>query len=175
MRLAYFFTGYDYGITQKYCLCDNLSVNDFVAGSVIQIHGDIAIEGELEVVPSSEDIKEIETKMCDLLTNFSSLTIRQKYIAGKKLEKLSKELTHLIAAYPTGSIVVYFLCETFQSVVVFKSMLDNDYLRSLLEKIFNCVWESKNQTRLRLSLSLDPNVYQKSIEEARRTSETCVN
>ena len=149
------------------------TLNRFVVGSVIMVHGDIEIEGEL--VLSSEDMKEIETKLSDLLTNYKRLTIRQKYIAGKMLNKLSKELIHLIAAYPTGSVVVHFLCETFQSVVVFKSMLENDYLRNLLETIFNCIWESENKTLLRLSLSLDPNEYKKSIEEARRTSKTCGN
>ena len=67
----------------------NNTLNKFVVGSVISIHGDVALEGKL--VSSSEDIREVETQICDLLTNFSSrcLTIRQKYIAGKKLKKLS--------------------------------------------------------------------------------------
>ena len=59
-------------------------MNNSVVGSVIQIHGDISIECEL--VPSSEDIKEVETQICDLLNNSKRSDKDTKILFGQEIE-----------------------------------------------------------------------------------------
>ena len=131
-----------------------------------------AIEGE--VVTSSEDIKEIETKISELLNNTSGLSRKQKQSVARRLKELSQQYwIHLMAAYPTGSIVVYFLCQTFRSIVVLKGLIDSGQMENILEDIFNCILKN-DSIRLKLNVSLELEEYQKRIQQARTTSMTII-
>ena len=127
-----------------------------------------AIEGE--GVTPSEDIREIETRISELLNNTRGLSSKQKQSVARRLKELSEQYSiDLMAAYPTGSIVVYFLCQTFRSIVVLKGMIDSGQMQNILEDIFKCILK-KDSIRLKLNVSLDLEEYQKRIQEARTTS-----
>ena len=138
---------------------------------MVPVHCEIsAIEGD--VVTSSEGIKEIETKISELLNNTRGLPRKQRQSVARKLKELSYECCiDLMAASPTGSIVVYFLCQTFRSIVVLKGMIDSGQMKNILEDIFNCILEN-DSIRLILEVSLEFEEYQERIQEARTTSET---
>ena len=139
-----------------------------ISGGVISVHCETsAFQGE--VVTSSEDIKEIETKISELLNNTSGLSRKQRQSVARRLKELNEFLIHLMAAYPTGSIVVYFLCQTFRSIVVLKGMIDSGQMKNILEDIFNGILKN-DSIRLKLNVSVDLEEYQKRIQEARTTS-----
>ena len=138
-----------------------------IVGGVVQVHCEIsAIEGD--AMTSSEDIKEIETRISELLNNTRGLSRKQKQSVVRRLKELSQQyLIHLMAAYPTGSIVVYFLCQTFRSIVVLKGMIDSGQMKNILEDIFNCILK-KDSIRLKLDVSLELEEYR--IEDPRSSN-----
>ena len=88
----------------------------------------------------------------------------------------------LIGATPTGSVIVYFSCQTFQSIVDFKQMVVNGELTRILEELFNRILGlSTLYTRFNLInrifglshvtliVSLSESEYRSCIEEARST------
>ena len=79
---------------------------------------------------------------------------------------------HLIAATPTGSILVHFLCETFHSIVVLKEMVNDQRMKIALETIFNSLLVKSESLHITLTVSLDPKEYQSSINDARRKSKS---
>ena len=75
----------------------------------------------------------------------------------------------MIGATPTGSVIVYFSCQTFQSIVAFKQMVENGELTRILEELFNRILGLSALFRVRLIVSLSETEYRSCIEEARRT------
>ena len=69
-----------------------------------------------------------------------------------------------------GSVIVYFSCQTFQSIVAFKHMVVNGELTRILEDLFNCILGLSALFHVKLMVSLSETEYRSCIENARRTS-----
>ena len=83
--------------------------------------------------------------------------------------RVPRKLVHILAVKPTGSVFVYFLCKTFQSLIDFREMFKTGQLKHMLEIVFNCAL-AMPEVCISLTVSLDEKEYQRSVEEARRTS-----
>ena len=129
----------------------------------------IRIRCELETheVETISDQGRMKSKICDHLTNTSSFSWLQRRLLVKRLENLSKNQIHLIAAKPTDQIDVYFLCETFRSIIVLKDMVDNKNLIIVLEDLLENVLKLKSPF---LRVTLDQTEYDSNIRKARITS-----
>ena len=139
-------------------------------GSVISVHCETTITENGHAMDTTES-KKIETKMADLLTNCTSHRspeLKQK--VNGTMTDFNENGIHLIAATPTGSIVVYYYCETFRSIVVLKEMVDDERMKVALETVFDRLLKESDSYTITLKVSLDHKDYQDCIHSARRTS-----
>ena len=135
-------------------------------GSIVTVHCESIIECHDSTM--SSELPEIELMVSDQLNNEVSQE-HDLHFQGSSLASLHSQAIHFVGASPTGSIYVFFFCETFNSVIGLKQMVQSGYLKTLLEDIFNRILGSTS-IWLRLIVTLDDTVYTKSIEEARETS-----
>ena len=146
-------------------------------GHVINAHCVINIEPEATV--SMEGMTELESRISSRLTD---PTIFAQEEVTSQLNGLHEVGIGMIGATPTGSVIVYFSCQTFQSIVDFKQMVENGELARILEELFNLILGlSTLYTRFNfinhifglphvtLIVSLSKKEYQSCIREARRT------
>ena len=147
---------------------------------VASVHCEINIEPEATMSP--EPTIELETKISRHLTDPTILPQSLTQEVASKLNGLHEVGIDMIGATPTGSVIVYFSCQTFQSIVAFKQMVVNGELTRILEDLFNRILEFKTlYTRFNLFnrifglshvtviVSLSESEYRSCIEEARRT------
>ena len=141
-------------------------VSLFSIGGVIRIRCEL-VEADAKQ-PTKDNLAKIKTKICDYLTDSSTLSWVQRRSLAKSLTELRSNLVHLIAAIgSTNEIHVFFLCETFRSIICLKEMVVNGNLENILKELFISV--------LKIN-SIHPRViqdwieYNKRIQEARKTS-----
>ena len=132
------------------------------------MHGTISVPGK---TPTSEEISNIEGTISVLLKDSSrSLQTLSTSRIASELEELGRHDIRFVGASPTGSIIMFFLCPTFQSVVSLKAMVESGCLKEIMERVFNLVLESST-IRVELELSYNKDQFKDCIDEARRTSE----
>ena len=135
-------------------------------GHVISAHCEINIE--TDGMFSVKHLTEMETKISSHLTDPTILSQILTQEVASKLNGLHEVGMDMIGATPTGSVVVYFSCQTFQSIVAFKQMVVNGELTRILEELFNRILGFSALFRVRLIVSLSETEYRSCIEEARK-------
>ena len=136
-------------------------------GHVIRAHCEINIEPD--AMMSSEHLTQLESKISNHLSDPTILSQSLTQEVTSKLNGLHEVGIDMIGATPTGSVMAYFSCQTFQSIVTFKQMVVNGELASILEELFNRILGLSALFRVRLIVSLLETEYRSCIEEARRT------
>ena len=116
---------------------------------------------------SVEDVAGVEFNICESFNNLSEV---EHCGITEQFEPLTNNGVKLIGASSTGSIVVYFLCETFNAVIFFKKTYDSGELQRILESVFNIV--ARTAIRLTVEVNLEETIYKQSISEARKTSKS---
>ena len=117
----------------------------------------------------SEDMSKVEEKISEFLNDSCQSTKNPSTSTlSSELLALTKQQIRMIGASPTGSIIVFFICTTFRSVVSLKEMIQTERLQEIMERIFNMALKSTIQLNLRLSH--DEDQFKHCIDEARRTS-----
>ena len=142
-----------------------------LSGHVISVHCEINIEPETRM--SSEHLSIMETKVATHLSDPTILSQSLSQEVTNQLNGLHEEGIDMIGATPTGSVIVYFSCQTFQSIVAFKQMVVNGELTRILEELFNRILGLSALFHVKLMVSLPETEYRACIEAARRTSKTC--
>ena len=134
----------------------------------MSVHGTISMPGK---TPTSEEISQIEVKISENVTDISR-SLEKPPASGfpSELVEMVKQNICCVGASPTGSVIMFFLCTTFQSVVSLKEMMESGRLKEIMERVFNFVLESSNM-RIALKLKCDKDEFKNFIDEARRTSE----
>ena len=138
---------------------------------MISVHCEINIENETRM--SSEHLSIMETKIASHLSDPTILSQSLTQEVTNQLNGLREVGIDMIGATPTGSVIVYFSCQTFQSIVAFKQMVMNGELTRILEELFNCILGSSALFHVKLIVSLSETEYRSCIEAARRTGKTC--
>ena len=138
-----------------------------ISGNLFEIKCDLTIENDSTSPLLSPEIKELEIKICDLLTASKHLNRQQRHAVTICLTEIQASLITLIGASPTGSILVYFLCETSQSILVFEQMLETGRLRKIIERLVNCVLESSSN-HLTVTISWDKEYLTECIDRAHK-------
>ena len=135
----------------------------FESGHVISIDSEIDMESE-----QLKEQKELETKISSDLTYLTILPqcLTQEVATG--LNGMHEVGIDVIGATPTGSVIVYFSCQTFQSIVAFKQMVLKGELTHILEELFNRILGLSALFRVRLIVFISETEYQSCIKEARR-------
>ena len=142
-----------------------------LSGHVIRVHCEINIEPETRM--SSEHLSILETKVATHLSDPTILSQSLTQEVTNQLNGLHEVGIDMIGATPTGSVIVYFSCQTFQSIVAFKQMVVNGELTRILEELFNRILGLSALFHVKLMVSLSETEYRSCIEAARRTSKTC--
>ena len=116
-----------------------------------------------------DDVAGVEFNICESLNNTSQLLEAEQRDVTEQFKPLTDNGVELVGASPTGSIVVYFLCESFDAVIFFKKTYDSGELKGILESIFNCI-VARTAIHLTVVVDLEETIYKESINEARKTS-----
>ena len=136
-------------------------------GHVISVHCEINVEPD--AMMSSEHTAELETEISSHLTDATILSQSMTQEVSSGLSGMHEVGIDMIGATPSGSVIVFFSCQTFQSIVAFKQMVLNGELTRILEVLFNRIIGLSAIFRVRLIVSLSESEYWSCIEEARRT------
>ena len=94
------------------------------SGHVVSVHCKITIEPETMMTP--EDLTMLETEIADHLMDPSILNQSLTQGVIDELNEMHDGGIYMIGAIPTESVIVYFTCPTFQSIVAFKQMVVKD-------------------------------------------------
>ena len=138
---------------------------------MVSVHCELNIEPETRM--SSEHLSILETKVATHLSDPTILSQSLTQEVTNQLNGLHEVGIDMIGATPTGSVIVYFSCQTFQSIVAFKQMVVNGELTRILEELFNRILGLSALFHVKLMVSLSETEYRSCIEAARRTSKTC--
>ena len=132
---------------------------------VVPIHCESSIDALVDDVPG------VESNICESLNNTRQLSETEQRDITTQFQPLTDNGVELVGASPTGSIVVYFMCETFDAVIFFKKTFDSGELKRILESVFNLIM-ARSAIRLTVEVNLEKTIYEQSISEARLRSKS---
>ena len=118
------------------------------------------------------DVAEVESRVCKYFNGERRLSRADQKEVIIEMRTLTDNGVEPVGAAPTGSVYIYFLCETFDALIFFKNKLDSGELTRILESVFNRI-SAKISIHMVLDVSLDEASYYSSIKEARETSKNC--
>ena len=118
-----------------------------------------------------DDVPGVESNICESLNNTHQLSETEQRDITAQFQLLTDNGVELVGASPTGSIVIYFLCESFDAVIFFKKSYDSGELKRILESVFNCI-VARSAIHLTVEVNLENTIYEQSISEARKASKT---
>ena len=120
---------------------------------------------------SVDDVARVEFNICESLNNPHQLSEAEQRDVTAQFHCLADNGVEFVGASPTGSIVVYFRCNTFQAVIFFKKSYDSGELKRVLESVFNCI-AARSAIHLTVEVNLEETIYKQSISEARKASKS---